>query len=204
MQAFEIHGHRETGDATRDPYVETVLRGMNYLMTRLEHVNIDVEPYGDPDGNSNGIGIDVNESTPLYQVGQVMDALVAGDEPDRIARTGPVNVKGRRYEDIMQDMIDLYAWAQSDELPQGGGWRYAAHENPDNSAAQWGAIGMIAAEQIWGLSTPQWVKDRNRVWVEYSKRPGALGYGYAGPGAPTECFVCHDPGRPWSSWPGSG
>ncbi|MCZ7638467.1 MAG: hypothetical protein M5U12_21920 [Verrucomicrobia bacterium] len=80
----------------------------------------------------------------------------------------------------MQDLVDIYCWGQYDDPTVGGGWRYSWNEHPDNSAAQWGAIGLTAAEKYWGSVIPTWVKDRNIVWVQYSK--GGSGYGYTGPG----------------------
>ena len=39
---------------------------------------------------------------------------------------------------------------------------------------------MLAAERFWGVAAPQWVKDRNLVWLNYSE--GGSGFGYTGPG----------------------
>ncbi|MDX2109157.1 MAG: PKD domain-containing protein [Verrucomicrobiota bacterium] len=181
LQAFFVNGHLETGDANQDPYVQTVIRGMNDLLTRLKTYNISAQPYGDPDVNGNGIGLSINEGSEIYQLGQVMDGIVAGGRPELIARTGPANVKGRVYRDIVQDMADQYAWGQHDGADVGGGWRYSWGDHPDNSAAQWGAVGLYAAEYHYGCTVPQWVKDRNVVWLNYSKG-GDGSYGYTGPG----------------------
>lgn len=182
LQAFFVNGHLETGDANQDPYVSTVIRGMNDLLTRLKTYNIGLQAYGDPDTNGNGIGLSVNEGSEIYQLGQIMDAIVAGGRPELIARTGPANVKGRTYRDIVQDMADQYAWGQHDGASVGGGWRYGWGDHPDNSAAQWGAIGLYAAEYHFGCVVPQWVKDRNVVWLNYSYRDSDGTFGYTGPG----------------------
>ena len=58
-----------------------------------------------------------------------------------------------------------------------GGWRYAYNEWPDNSACQWDAIGLIAAERVWGIMIPQWVKDANKNWLVYSQNSGGY-FGY--------------------------
>ncbi len=141
-----------------------------------------MEPFGDPDTNHNGIGIEISiypSYRPPYEVGQVMDALVASGSRDTYAITGPSAIIGRSYYDLVVDMVDAYAWGQNDTAA-GGGWRYSWNSHPDNSAAQWGAIGMLAAEEIWNIDIPQWVKDRNNIWLSYSYN--GTGFGYSGAG----------------------
>ncbi|MGA1841632.1 MAG: PKD domain-containing protein [bacterium] len=179
VQAFLINGHMETGDPIEDPYVETVRRGMRYVFTILNHVNIGPQTYGDPDTNGNGIGLEVSDGYPIYQGGMVMDVIAAAGTPDAIAQTGGINVCGRTYRDILTDMVDMYAWGQ-DDYPSTGGWRYNWNSSPDNSASQWGAIGLLAAEEIFGITIPQWVKERNDVWLNSSYN--GTGFGYTGSG----------------------
>jgi len=195
VQAFLANGHLESGDQATNPYVEAVRGGIDFLFTRLYVQTLSHQGGQDPDSNGNGIGISVNSDHRIYETGAVMDALIATGTPDATARTGPANVVGRTYRDIVQDMVDMYAWGQYDgncswgakgTIPAGsgicGGWRYGWGDFPDNSAAQWGAIGMIPAERRWGCTVPQWVKDRNNVWLNYSFN--AAGYfGYTGAGA---------------------
>lgn len=190
VQAFMANGHLDGGDAS-NPYVEAVHGGIDFLFTRLYVQAMS----GSPDSNGNGIGLSVNSDHPIYETGAVMDALIATGTPTATARTGPANVIGRTYKDIVQDMVDMYAWGQYDGgcswgahgvVPAGsgvcGGWRYGWGDFPDNSAAQWGAIGMIPAERNWGCIVPQWVKDRNNDWLNYSYNAGGyFGYTSQGP-----------------------
>jgi len=182
VQAFEVNAHLELGDVRENPYVDTVARGLRDLPTRMRPVAIGMQTYGDPDTNQNGIGIETigGDNRPPYEVGQVMDAFVASGGQSTYAITGPSNVRNRNYHDLVVDMVDAYAWGQHDGATVGGGWRYAWGSHPDNSAAQWGAIGMLAAEETWGINIPQWVKDRNNVWMTYSY--GGIGFGYTGGG----------------------
>ncbi|MCP4090940.1 MAG: PKD domain-containing protein, partial [Gammaproteobacteria bacterium] len=183
IQGFEVNAHLELGDVRENPYVDTVAKGLRDLPTRMRSINIGVQTYGNPDTNNNGIAIETtpgSDSRPPYEVGQVMDALVASGGRSTHAITGPVNVRNRSYYDIVVDMVDAYAWGQYDSATVGGGWRYGWNSHPDNSAAQWGAIGMLAAEEIWGIYIPQWVKDRNDVWMTYSYN--GTGFGYTGGG----------------------
>ena len=183
VQAFAINGHLMTDDASRDPYVDTVQRGINFLLNGLSAVAIGPQVYGDPDSNHNGLGLTTG-GAPIYETGPVMDAFVAATRPELIAPAGGANVKGRQFKDIVQDMADMYAWGQSDyqdaQAIYGGGWRYGWNGDADNSACQWAAIGMYAAEHFWGIQIPDWVKARNVVWLNYSE--GATGFGYSGPG----------------------
>ncbi len=179
VQAFAVNGHLLTGDAARDPYVDTVQRGINYLLTRLTTYQIGPRRFGDPDGNHNGLGLSADGGRQIYETGPLMDALVAAGRPELVAGVGGANVRGRTFREIMQDLVDMYAWGQYDG-DAGGGWRYGWQEFPDNSAAQWGAIGLLAAEHYFGIPVPDWVKARNLVWVAYSANGN--GFGYTGPG----------------------
>src|SRR5947209_12609832 len=105
-----------------------------------------------------------------------MDAIMAGGNSNSVASTRSADVIGRTYKEIVQDMVDAYAWAKYDSNP-GGGWRYNANEFPDNSACQWAAIGMIPAERTWGCIVPAWVKQWNLPWLQYSQgSDGHFGY----------------------------
>ena len=185
--AFEVNGHSETGPAS-NPYTETVRRGLHSLMTRLTTIAIGPQTKGNPDTLANGYGVTTatGEGNPYYQGGMVMDALAATGTPLAVTVTGTApsganpGILGRTYKDIVQDMLDAYAWAQYDGAA-GGGWRYSANEAPDNSACQWAAIGMSAAERKFGLTVPAWVKDWNKTWLTYSQASdGSFGYTSAG------------------------
>lgn len=184
VHAFAINGHLLTDDAGRDPYVDTVQRGINFLLNNLTTVNIGTQTYGDPDGNHNGIGLQANSpSYSVYETGPVIDSFVAAARPELVAGAGGVNVKGRQFKDIVQDMVDMYCWGQVDFTDgRGGGWYYYMNgQGNDNSASQWSTIGLFAAEHFWGIPTPDWVKARNKVWIAYSS--DGIGYGYSGPGS---------------------
>jgi VCBS repeat-containing protein len=164
VQAFEINNHRESGDPSKDPYVNDVKRGLRYILSNqhgaLRSLLVPLQNGNNPDGNGNGFGLQVlpnDHST--YLGGQVIDAIVASGTPDALAETGQANtVKARKYRDIVQDMLDGYSYGFSDDR---GGWGYTMvglSGNNDTSASHWWAIGVLAAE-VWGLDAPAWVKD---------------------------------------------
>jgi len=184
MQAFLINGHKETGSEREDPYVDTVKRGMRMLFRQLAEYSVYSQTYGDPDypydGTGNHIGLVSRWSSYMpYEGGMIMDGIVASGTPNRVAWAGNANVAGRTYKEILQDMVDAYAWGQSDNSDCGGGWRYGWNEWPDNSACQWAAIGMIPTTQApWHCVIPQWVRNRNNVWLSYSYSPENRWFGY--------------------------
>ncbi|GAM10010.1 dyslexia-associated protein [Geobacter sp. OR-1] len=182
LHAMEINGHLEIGDFSNDPYVEDVSRGMSYMLSAIRQTAINDQAYGDPDLNGNGIGIEVTDGQPIYQGGQVMMALVASGTPNMKATSGDTGIIGRTYRDIVEDMAEMYYWGQVDEGYSSGGWRYGWNGDADNSACQWAALGFEAAEEQNWIKIPQWVRDRNLVWLANSRNGDGKGYGYAGPG----------------------
>jgi hypothetical protein len=187
VHAFEVNNHLPSGNPAEDPYVDAVSHGLSYLFAnRLSPATIGVQTYGNPDTNGNGIGIQVNSSYPIYEGGMVMDAIINSRTPGAdCGRDFDGDGSTDTYLEVVQDMVDMYAWGQYDDPTVGGGWRYGWNQWPDNSAAQWGAIGMIPAERTWGCDVPDWVKERNNVWLTYSYYDyGAYGgFGYTGGGA---------------------
>lgn len=165
--AFENNGHLPSGDPIADPYVAFVELGLDYIFSQAHAIPIGVQPAGDPDTNANGFGVYFG-SNPLYETGIVMMTIVASQAPDRVAATGPANVIGRTYYDILVDVVDYVAWAQADVLPWRGGWRYVPNDGADNSVTQWPAIGLHAAE-LWGINAPEWVKWELLIWLTYTQ-----------------------------------
>ncbi len=184
IHSMEINGHLEVGDFSNDPYVEDVWRGMQYVLTTLNTAAIGDQAYGDPDANGNGYGIQVNSGSPIYEGGQVMMALVASGTPTLKASAGGSGIIGRSYREIVEDMAEMYYWGQGDDVSGygAGGWRYGWQGQADNSASQWAALGFEAAEEQGWIKVPQWVRDRNTVWLAYSRSADGNGYGYTSAG----------------------
>jgi hypothetical protein len=190
VQAFQINNHFQTNGAN-DPYADTVARGLKYMFSGLRTIAIGPQPAGNPDTNGNGLGADTAGGSP-YVLGQVMDAIATTRTPTAVTTTGPngaalpAGIAGRTYFDIVQDMVDTYAWGQYDAPNAGrGGWRYGWNQFPDGSASQWGAIGILAARDLFGAMVPAFVYSENLQWVAYSQYPSpplnATDYGYTGP-----------------------
>ena len=184
-EAFEIHGSLPDGNPDEDPYVETVERGLNYLLSEMHSYPVSQDPTycpeGNPDMNGNGIGLDccVGCWHSMYESGIALMALASSRCPDCVAATGSPDVVGRTYLDIAQDMVDYFAYGQSDpDTGVGrGGWRYYGNfrewgegQYSDNSVSQWPVIGMESAEVNFGadgLLVPTFVKDELNLWIDY-------------------------------------
>ncbi|MBU4261894.1 MAG: PKD domain-containing protein [Proteobacteria bacterium] len=209
VQAFAINNHKTTGNINEDPYVEAVQLGMNWLVQgyyyttsypMLQTVSIGLQHgVDDPEEGQaapNGVGIQVRSYTyyPIYEGGQVMDAIISsGVQPgDSTNRDFTSRGSAWTYGELLQDMVDMYAWGQYDgNSTYGilGGWRYSWNQGPDNSACQWGAIGMSPSQEApWSCTVPGWVKTYNANWLNYSHQSwyvGTLnvgGFGYTGSG----------------------
>lgn len=209
VDAFQLHGSRVNGDYDNDPYVETVQRALNYLLYNTYAYAIGLQTAGNPDANGNGIGLVTNMSASLYDSRQTyiggicMTALASSGAPARVAAVGGASVYGRTLGDIVQDMVDFFAWGQVDSGSGRGGWRYYAnYGGSDMSTTQWPPLGMLAAEQNMGATVPQFVRDELVYFLNYTQNTdlndnnGAFGYSY-----PTEYLnitkaaagiICHE------------
>jgi hypothetical protein len=175
VDAYQLHGHKVNGDYAGNPYVETVQRALNYILDHTYSFAIGPQPAGDPDTNGNGIGLVANQSSSstdsrqTYIGGICMVALASSGVPNRVAAVGGVNVIGSTYGDIVQDMVDFFAWGQveSSSSYHRGGWRYYAnYGNSDMSTAQWPPLGMIAAEKNMGSTVPLFVRDELALYLD--------------------------------------
>lgn len=122
----------------------------------------------------------------MFEGGMIVDALVGSGAPDAIAITGSPNTKGRKYKDIVQDMVDYFSYCQTPSFYTlgSGGWRYECRDSGStNSAGQWVAIGITAAARQWGTIVPQPVLLANLDWLRYSQDPATGKFGYTSPGS---------------------
>lgn len=161
MQAFEVNGHRESGDFSKDPYVDDVARGLRWLQNgiRRRAITAGGGALGNGDTNGNGYGLEDPGNEPVYVGGQIVDAFVASGTKTKVATVG--SEAGRTYADIVADLMDTYSFGMNDQANQGG-WVYNWNDNSgiDSSSSGWWGVGGHAAE-VWGITQPQWVKDHN-------------------------------------------
>ncbi len=184
--AFENQGHLPINDFDEDIYAEYVKAGLDFLTSILRTQAMSVQGAGDPEeivpGNTdnNGLGVYPQSCYTGYETGMVMMAMVGSgplgsSAPDLVAPNGPAGIVGRTYRELVVDMVDYCAWAQT-EPSQGyyrGGWRYQAnYPNSDNSVSQWPSIGLEAAETNWGIFPPGFVKNELELWINNTQHSG--------------------------------
>lgn len=184
--AFEVSGHVPSRSRIIDPYVDTVQRGLNYVLTALRKQAIGPQPAGDPDSNGNGYGLYVATTEPnvvIYTTGIALMAIAASNVPDTIANIGDDGVRGRKYREIAQDIVDYLAWAQADPpSPARGGWRYRPNDGEaDMSVTQWPVLGMEAAATNMKATIPGWVKNELRDGFLAYAQGSDGGFGYTAP-----------------------
>jgi hypothetical protein len=194
VNAFEAHGHLESQNPAVNPYSETVRRGLRYVFSTVTRGNTAPQNTATPgvqnNPDSNGNGFYLQAASPsIYTTGMVMDAIITSGDKNQIVPTGVA--AGQTYGQAVQDMVDAYAMGQMDyQNPnRRGSWYYefssgfnGAGGHADNSSSGWAGIGMIPAEQNWGLTVPNFVKTENLISMQacYSgvgNECGTIGYG---------------------------
>ena len=184
--AFEVNGYDGRADRARTPYRETVDRALAYVLSRSEAVDLEPQPAGDPDSNKNGIGIRIEDKGhQMYEVSLVAMALAASQDPDRLAPCGPAEIYGRSLKEVVTDLTDFIAFAQTDGANpvNRGGWRYRENcDDADMSVTQWPALALMSAEQGLGIETPDWVRTElsANFLANAQDEGGGFGYKHAG------------------------
>jgi hypothetical protein len=117
--------------------------------------------------------------------------IVATRAPDQLIAAGSA-LDGRTYGDVVQDMVDWVAYAQTDTGYGRGGWDYNARNNSgsrsDNSISGYPVLGLRYAEaELYDFEStiPAFVKDELNIWINYiqTTTPGTNfgGSGYTHP-----------------------
>ena len=186
IDAMQLHGSKISGDYHNDPYVDDVQRAIAYTLANAQTHQISMQQYGDPDVNGNGLGITfAGDNT--YVDGICGVAIGSAGAPGRLSRTGPQNIYNRPLRDIVQDVVDWFAYGQSDGTNWGrGGWWYNSNANGgDGSTNQWPILAMSAAIDNMDSTVPKFVKDNIPYFLNYINNTNQSwqngGYGYADP-----------------------
>jgi len=133
------------------------------------------------DGNSNSQALYSSDGSgePIYTTSPFLDALIAAGTPNATAPTGPAGVVGETYQNIVQDILDYYAYSEyggdcdvdtnntrgNASSCAGGAWLYDPQNGDDDSTSQWAAIGFISGQRGLGIAIPPIVTDANNVWI---------------------------------------
>jgi len=186
---FELMGHDLTGDERVDPYVEDVRRALAWLAGQLQRREIGEQPAGPADGNGNGQGLTLlGAPRAMYELPLIAMAFASSKAPDRVVRFGHAGVQNLTYRQVVEDLVDLMAWAQSERDYARGGWRYIPNcRDADMSVTQWPVQAFMAADAELGIRPPDWVK--RELLDHYLKRlqaaDGSFGYRFPKGGVTT-------------------
>lgn len=171
-------------------YQTIVDNGLNYLFSKTQAVAIGPQPAGNPDTNGNGIGVKFVtgglNGRDTYVTGLVLPAIVASGTPNAVITTG--SQAGRTYGQVVQDVVDYFAYGQNDAGTgvHQGGWRYYANNGTsDNSTAQWPPVAMLYA-QSFGATVPQFVKNELKNYID-NIQCGAADARFGGSGYDSAC-----------------
>ncbi len=175
-------------------YQIVVDKGLDYLLNQASVVPISAQPSGNPDGDGNGQGVKLYPGGTFghdtYVTGIALPAIASSGTPNKVVTVGAL--AGRTdgtgpggawtYRDVAQNVVDYYAFGQSDPVSGNyeGGWRYSANQQTsDNSTTQWPVIGSLFASQM-GVTAPAFVKTELAKWTQYTQLMNGTGTGYDG------------------------
>jgi hypothetical protein len=186
LDAFALHGSKAPVDQKTDPYIEDAQRLVVYLLANATPVGIGGKAIGNPDYNGNGIGIYLGGNS-TYTDGICAAALAAAVSPGFLAPAGNAAwVHRRPMKDVMQDIVEWFAYGQGDAGTWGrGGWWYAANSGgADGSTNQWPILAMSTAEENQGIHIPDFVRQNTPYFIARTHYLGADdnngGWGYTG------------------------
>jgi len=182
--AFLNQGYRAADPAVspaitdKEIYAEYVYAGLNYLFTHTRKQTLSPQTYGDPDPTGEGgyyyYTSDWNRQ--IYETGMALMAIASTGSPGEQVAVSPTDLayedlSGKTYKQVAEGVVRYLAWAQNESGDGRGGWRYHPNyqngnsNNSDNSNAQWPVIGMQAAEHLFSIAIPPFVKSELSVWI---------------------------------------
>lgn len=199
VAAFQKRGHRVSGDFARDPYVETVQRGLNYLVAgNLIDVAIGDQVHAGltdrPDLNRNGVGLRLG-TDDLFTTRGCSVVLAETGAPGWQTLVGVnTNVLGRTHRQLLQDVVERFAWGQTDSGTFRGGWGEGTMNTTSATTWNGGVLAVLPtllAGEAMGAKTPPFVKSELPYFMTYA-RHAALdslngSWGFNGPST----FVNH-------------
>jgi hypothetical protein len=153
------------------PLKTNVVAGLDFLLQYADTVAISPQIAGEPDSNGNGLGISLYGQT--YYTSILMMAIAAGRDPSRVVATGPLT--GWTYGDVLQDIADWTAYAQTDTGDGRGGWSYSAVSgggSADQSNAGYAMLGLLYAQApLYGYESdiPGFVATELNYWIDWAQ-----------------------------------
>lgn len=169
--AFEVNGHDGRVERAASPYRQTVERGIDALTDAL--CRVETKP--------GTFGITYADMQQNYVLPLAVLALVASQQPEAVARTGPPGIVGRTRLELVEEMLAWLAASRGTAKEWQGGWRYhMGREDADLSVTQWPTLAFLSAREVWGLEIPATVRDGLRDGFLPRVHAASGGYGYDG------------------------
>ena len=162
-------------------YAQNVIDGYNFLFGYVRSQAISVQTHGNPDfedGSGSGIDDDniayslwYDNNHRNYETGVAMMAIAATMEPTRTVPAGVGAAAGKTYKELLQNMVDYFAWGQADSGYGRGGWDYRPEwSGSDNSPAGYVVLGLryaTASAFNFECVVPDFVRSELKFWVDY-------------------------------------
>jgi hypothetical protein len=166
--AFENQGYRITANVAPTGIYEkyVVRRGLNYVLSTLQPLNLGVTPGGNNPcvGVPAGLyadckGLFPNQADPGYATGLAMLGFAGSGALAQVNNEVPGATAGMTYGEVLQRLTNSLAWGQGDSFNGRGGWHYNFNSGTgDGSTMGWAILGLLDA-QAAGAVVPQWVKN---------------------------------------------
>jgi hypothetical protein len=166
-------------------YSAVVTKATNYLLSTATQIDISsANWWGFKGTNNSGIGLDWGGSEATYTSGLVLPALCRLTSgivsPSAVISSANTAVNGLTYAQVIQRAADTWIWGQTG--PAGvnydGGWHYFPSQgDADGSTSQWGALALLFAQQVPGITVPAQTKTELQNWINYIQNAdGSCGY----------------------------
>ncbi|HVV88382.1 MAG TPA: PKD domain-containing protein [Kofleriaceae bacterium] len=168
-----------------DPYAEDATRLINYLLTQATIVGVSATDEANlhgfyPEvteapiqGTDDGVGIFIGAGPGDYQnyyMGQVLSAFAVAHLTGMTAQVGDTTrIVGRRFEFVIQQMVDALAWSQNEGGVVGSFGSTQNNNSDDLSYSLWAITGLWHADQFGhadGIIVPNIVKARLVQYVQ--------------------------------------
>jgi len=173
---FEENGHLAKKGNDFSIYVETVTKGLKFLLSNIETMQIFPQPAGDCDSDGDGKGAYFSEHQNTYSNGIALLAILAAHSSKESAQTDTITngeYNGSTYFDFVVDALDQLAFSQEESGIAKGGWGYQINMPSsnwsDNSIVQWSSLVLEAVQNSWGMQIPAFVKNELLAWLQISQ-----------------------------------
>lgn len=165
--AFQNHGYRLASDGSAptglyEKYI--VRRGLNYVMSQLAEVALDVTPQGDDpcvgvsDGPAPCVGL-TTPNDPGYSIPVAMLPFAGSGALARVNTEVGGVTNGMTFGEILQRLSNAEAWGMTDgvgNINRGGVGYFLNGGQFDGSTAGWAILGFLDAAAA-GATVPAWV-----------------------------------------------